>query len=513
MLEKIKNIPILGNWLIPDDEVSGRIYRGIHSIRRRAPLPFFLMRALFRAIARTQHAEITAIGLENIPADGPVMLVGNHPNSLLDFFNLLAVIRHPVATAAKDTITGLPVIGPLLRKALMVPLARKQDQDLSGLPEAERVKANQEAVREAVEMLARGRIFNIFGEGKSTDSRKLQKIKLGFMAIAIAAEKEFNFNLNLKIVPYGFFYDRINKFQSSVCLIFHRPVLLRQLIERPDNALALSPEDWTGLEKKLLAAGKEHVQRAIEETIISIPEPSRIDLIDDCVALYALSPVKYMGPYANIKEKYIISKQIADAVLRANVSREGRERLTDLQGLLARYRQDLKKSRVKDALIRRETSASAWGYHFLCLCRGLMLLPLALPGYLANFLPRQAGRFMRFYTIEVRKQAKVDGDEKAIVAAFAAVILAYPLQAGLIFYFTQLFLPLTPSIAIALASLYLMGRLWRTSLYAGNQWRRVFHFIHDGLSELLWRKRIGTLRQFRYQLIDSIDRLLIDYSP
>ena len=106
-------IPVLGKLFGRKKEgYAYRVYRSIHSQRRRAGIFYFPFRWLFRTAARIQHSEISVIGLENVPPDGSVLLVGNHPNSFLDYFNLLTVVRHPIATAAKDTLTNVPVVGP-----------------------------------------------------------------------------------------------------------------------------------------------------------------------------------------------------------------------------------------------------------------------------------------------------------------------------------------------------------------------------------------------------------------
>ncbi|MCB1323045.1 MAG: 1-acyl-sn-glycerol-3-phosphate acyltransferase, partial [Leptospiraceae bacterium] len=159
-LKQVARIPVIGK-LFEKARSNARVYRGIHSLRRTASPLYYLIRAFFKTVIRTQHSEIQAIGLENIPADGPVILVGNHPNSFLDYFNLINIIRHPVATAAKDVITNWFIIGPLLRNhMLMVPIARKQDQSLTDISEDDRREAKEKSVRESVELLCRGRLYN-----------------------------------------------------------------------------------------------------------------------------------------------------------------------------------------------------------------------------------------------------------------------------------------------------------------------------------------------------------------
>ena len=49
-----------------------------------------LLIALARMIANTFFRRIDVVGLENVPADGPLIFAGNHPNALMDGFLLNA---------------------------------------------------------------------------------------------------------------------------------------------------------------------------------------------------------------------------------------------------------------------------------------------------------------------------------------------------------------------------------------------------------------------------------------
>ncbi len=538
-MNPVSQLPLIGRFFRrpAEERPRSRTYYGIDSLRRKAKPLFFLIRAFFRAAIRTQHREIRAIGLENIPPDGSVLLVGNHPNSFLDYFNLLNVIRHPMATAAKDTITNWPLLGPILRHhMLMVPISRRMDHNDGDISEEDRRKQNEDSLRESVELLVRGRLFNIFVEGRSTDSRKLNKLKLGFMYIALQAEKEFNFNLNLQLVPYGFYYSRINKFQSSVCVIFGKPVKLKNLIaDVPDDFLALSESERSQIEKKLMVAGKERITRDIEDIIISIPDKHLVDLIDDTTAVYALTPAKYMGPFGNIREKYRLSKILADTVVGASRTDRGRERLEKLRRTIVQYRKDLRSSGLRDALIRREHTWAELGYFTRVLFQGLLLSPVLLAGYVTNFLPRMAGRFMRYSVIDIQKRPKVDGDEQAMIAATVTALFVYPLVGvgvalGLALFAGEavssalraLFTFPQPADLVAghwnaiaavagAAAAVLMPRLWRFSVFYGQQLKNALYWIGDFFAELVRGSEVRRLREKRYEIVDATDFLIGDY--
>ena len=519
---------------------SYRVYRSIHSQRRKAGLFYFPFRWLFRTAASIQHSEIDVIGLENIPPDGSVLLVGNHPNSFLDYFNLLTVVRHPIATAAKDTLTNVPVVGPLMRDhALFIPIARKQDQAQTKVSEEDRKQANDQSIQLLVDHLVDGRLFNIYAEGRSTDSRKLNKIKLGFMFAVIQAEKQFNFRLNLKIVPYGYYYDRINKFQSSVCLIFGKPFRIRDLVELPADYMSQSDSRRNDLEKRIMVEGKRRLEAEINDLIISINDLSLIDIIDEATALLILTPVKYMNSFGNIKEKYRLSKNLSDGFQRAAKSDEGRSRLETLKDTIRAYRKKLQASGLQDAVVRREKSKSALGFGLLSLVQGILLLPLTIPGYLTSFLPRRMAGLARKYIIDIKKMPRVDGDEKAVLAAFFTSLINYPVLAGLTYWALTRFAwpPLAgwasqwpeqtfpagtisyllsqhPSLVagiIAGIAFFFLIWLWGFSVRRGRRFRTGLRWFGDMLMSVFREKKLEPFREMRYQIIDEIDGILEDY--
>ncbi|MCB1170490.1 MAG: 1-acyl-sn-glycerol-3-phosphate acyltransferase [Leptospiraceae bacterium] len=534
-------IPVLGRLFGKKKEgYSYRVYRSIHSKRRKAGIFYFPFRWLFRTAAKIQHAEIDVIGLENIPPDGSVLLVGNHPNSFLDYFNLLTVVRHPIATAAKDTLTKVPVFGPLMRDhALFIPIARKQDQALTKVSEEERKQANDQSIQLLVDHLVDGRLFNIYAEGRSTDSRKLNKIKLGFMFAVIQAEKQFNFRLNLKIVPYGYYYDRINKFQSSVCLIFGKPFRIRDLVDLPPDYMELSESKRNDLEKRIMVEGKRKLEAEINDLIISINDLSLIDIIDEATALLILTPVKYMNSFGNIKEKYRLSKNLSDGFQRAAKTDDGRKRLDTLKDTVRAYRKKLKDAGLRDAVVRRERSKSAMGFGILSILQGLLFMPLIIPGYLTSFLPRRMAGLMRKYVIDIKKKPRVDGDEQAVLGAFFTSIFNYPALAGLTYWALGRFAwpPLQswaaqwpeqtfpagtiayvlgnhPGLAaggVAVFVFFFLIWLWGFAIRRGRRLRTGLRWFGDMMVSVLRERKLEPFREMRYQIIDEIDGILEDY--
>ena len=61
------------------------------------------------------------------PAEGPLLLLPNHPNALLDPALVMATADRPIRFLAKSTLFQTP-LRPILRAAGAIPVFRRQDQ-------------------------------------------------------------------------------------------------------------------------------------------------------------------------------------------------------------------------------------------------------------------------------------------------------------------------------------------------------------------------------------------------
>src|SRR5688572_30964984 len=116
-------------------------------------------RNLVRALAKFYYPRIEVTGGALIPREGPVLLVANHPNSLIDPVLLGIAAQRPVRLMAKAPLFKIPVFGAVLRALGMVPAYRGSD-------DAGQVAKNFESLAVAARHLAHGSVMGIFPEGK-----------------------------------------------------------------------------------------------------------------------------------------------------------------------------------------------------------------------------------------------------------------------------------------------------------------------------------------------------------
>ncbi|MBO7744071.1 1-acyl-sn-glycerol-3-phosphate acyltransferase [Paenibacillus sp. MWE-103] len=104
-----------------------------------------LLRIIYAVLFRFE-----AIGLENIPPTGPVVLCSNHI-SLLDPPTVGTPVNRMVHYMAKAELFAVPLFGPFIRSLGAFPVKR------GGV--------SKEAIRNAIGLLKEGKVMGIFPEG------------------------------------------------------------------------------------------------------------------------------------------------------------------------------------------------------------------------------------------------------------------------------------------------------------------------------------------------------------
>ncbi|MEW5851916.1 MAG: lysophospholipid acyltransferase family protein [Myxococcota bacterium] len=143
-----------------------------------------------------------------VPNTGPVLLVANHPNALMDPLVLLRVAGRRVRFLAKAPLFEMPVLGWLVKGLDALPVFRAKDG-------ADTARNDQTfvAVHQA---LQEGACICLFPEGISHDEPQLQPLKTGAARMALGAEAQADFKLGVVILPVGLTYRDKAIFRSEV---------------------------------------------------------------------------------------------------------------------------------------------------------------------------------------------------------------------------------------------------------------------------------------------------------
>ena len=141
-----------------------------------------------------------------VPRQGPALILGNHPNALLDPLFLAWAADRPVRFLAKAPLFNDPVLGWLVKGAGSIPVYRKQDDP------AETAK-NDETFRAVHDALAAGSAVAIFPEGISHSEPSLAPLKTGAARIALGAAPRAGGAF--PIIPVGLVFREKEIFRSE----------------------------------------------------------------------------------------------------------------------------------------------------------------------------------------------------------------------------------------------------------------------------------------------------------
>lgn len=119
-------------------------------------------------------------GLENLPADGPVIIAANHVTNF-DVFPMQLCLPRPIFFMGKAELFKIPLLEAGLRNLGAFPVYRGEKDHW--------------AMRHAAKVLARGQSLGMFPEGTRSKSRGLTVAKTGAARLAIDA--------NCPMLPMG----------------------------------------------------------------------------------------------------------------------------------------------------------------------------------------------------------------------------------------------------------------------------------------------------------------------
>jgi len=198
---------------------------------------FDLLRATAAIALRWYYGEIVVQGAERAPASGPLLIVANHPNALVDPLLVGTTLSRRILLTAKATLFDHSALAILLRAVGVVALRRARDEAQG----ARSVKSdrNADAFRSVTEALRRDAAVLIFPEGISHDDPAIAPIRSGAARMALQAYGEGV--VGIRLLAIGLIFEQKERPNSDVLVRVGEPVVLESwLAERGEDANALT---------------------------------------------------------------------------------------------------------------------------------------------------------------------------------------------------------------------------------------------------------------------------------
>ncbi len=357
-----------------------------------------LLRAAFLGLVRLFYPRIAIAGADRLPVDGPVLIVSNHPNGLLDPVVLSIGLRRSVSFLAKSTLFKNAVGRALMNAFGALPVYRPRD--------GEDTARNEETFERCRALLRQKGWLAIFPEGTSHSDPKMKPLRSGAARIALSAEASAGFALGLSIVPVGLLYEDKDVFRSRVALSVGAPIRIADLAGREERAAvdALTSRIHEALGAVVLEADSSELWRGF-------------------LAVAAWTSGEAMADVA-VRESR--ARELARAYRVLN--EEAPERALEIERKTRRFVRVLRSVGISDPLALEESRAPSPGALVLSWLSLLLLSPVALLGAILGWLPY---RLLRPVSIRLsRGEADLIGTVKALLG-LVVMTLVYASEAVL----------------------------------------------------------------------------------
>lgn len=165
-------------------------------------VPEYLLRFIAFCVSRAMY-RFRVLGDENIPLEGPAVIISNHV-SFMDAVLIMAASPRPIRFIMDHRIFATPALGGVFRLAKAIPIASRQDD----------AQTYEAAFAAARQVLDEGDLLGIFPEGAITRDGQLQPFRGGVLKILQANP--------VPVIPiglsnlWGSFFSRIEQGRAMV---------------------------------------------------------------------------------------------------------------------------------------------------------------------------------------------------------------------------------------------------------------------------------------------------------
>jgi 1-acyl-sn-glycerol-3-phosphate acyltransferase len=422
---------------------------------------------LLRTITRVFFRQIEVVGLEHVPAEGPVLFAGNHPNSLIDPILIITTCGRKVHFAAKDSLFSGRLMRAVLRGLGAVPIKRRDDRDGEAAPAPDQAApVNNDAAFDAMfAVLGDGGAIGIFPEGLSHDAAHLSRLKTGAARLALGAAARTH--REITIVPCGLTFINPKRFRSRVLVQYGPPLVVTdEVANTPEQVRIVTDEIGQGLRRLTVNAPDWDTVRALD-VVRRLYQPQEIS-IEERVEL-ARRFNTYYGEVAGDPRVIALMRRV----------RAYQDRLDELDITDRELARDLSKLEVTGRIFRHLALVAFW-------------LPLTVPAAPLHVPPLA---FARLASGRLTPRKDVVATTKLLIGLLL-VVVGYAIAISLIAWKIGGWTALVIALLLPLsgwATLRVLDRLRLVRRGLGVLFRR-----------LAFRREVRALRAERDQLVATV---------
>ena len=238
---------------------------------------YTIVRSLFRITSRFYFRSLQVNGIENIPEEGPVFFVANHPGVFLDPIVIGTVVKRPLFFLAKGILFRSKFSRWLLPKFHIIPIYRSYETpDQAG--------KNKEIFALCHRHLEKNGCILAFPEGISLTERRIKKIQTETSRICLGAEAENDFKLNVKIVVICLNFSDPHSFQRDLFIKIDKPVHVCDYKDEYNQDAFRAAHALT-----------DEIRRRLESQVVAIKDAASDEVVTQIELIYKSQLLEDLG--------------------------------------------------------------------------------------------------------------------------------------------------------------------------------------------------------------------------
>ncbi len=339
---------------------------------------------------------------------GPLLLVANHPNALLDPALVVATAGRTPRFLAKSTLFTMPGVGWFVRGAGAIAVYRRADV-------GEDAVRNREMFAAVDAALAAGDAICLFPEGTTHSRGRLDPLKTGAARIALGAAAR---GIPVRIVAVGLNLDQKTLLRSPATVAYGPEMAC-------DHLLPL----YATNARQAVAQLTDEIAKHIRDLVVEAEPVNEAELVLKIDRIYSAAK----GLRDDASQRLARRQMIGDQLLPA-LQRDDPDAYDDLVEMVRRYDRRLARFGLTDGIVGGDVSRqAAFRFGVREITRFVLLLPVLAIGTAVFAVPYWTIKWLSRLlplSLEVQATYKVFGAAIAYPAWIAAVATAVGLRAG-----------------------------------------------------------------------------------